>query len=301
MRPIRSTHSVPPFGALARLLAAVVWLAGPGCAPSDERVEPPPAPERVTVRAVSEQAGWTPGAVQTIGLLFAVEPDWHLYGNLRSDSGLPLEIHPEPPPGFVVEEIAWPAPERLVSPGGILDHVYEEETLLMLRVKVPEELVVGRVVAFPCSVAWLVCGTGCIPGSARPVLELPVLPSGAPTSEDAALFRQARERVPAPIEETAAAIRIETGPETAILEVPGAAGLTFLPSESCVPLEDPIADAVSETDRLRLRYAPGIAPPVRIAGILEIRRPAGRSYVSIGLPPTGRKEEATEPVTGGSP
>jgi thiol:disulfide interchange protein DsbD len=134
-----------------------------------------------------------PGRLR-LGVLFELDPGWHLYWRNPGESGLPPELRWRVP-GARVGPIAWPAPavfhdvaEDLVTYG------YEGRVLLAA------DAFLERAVDGPMPVAvdvdFLVCAEQCIPGSLSLAT---VAPQGADAREPGvrALFEEWAQRVPA--------------------------------------------------------------------------------------------------------
>jgi DsbC/DsbD-like thiol-disulfide interchange protein len=247
--------------------------------------------DHLGVRLISDTQALIPGATQQIGVLFTPDPGWHLYGPSRNDSGLPILLRPSAPDGFTFHPALWPTPHRLVSEGGILDHVYPDEVTIILPLDVPASERPGETVTLSCHVEWLVCGTGCIPGQGELQINLPVAERGGkmrPSSDDAHI-RAALSRIPAAQEKLASDATLSWNAEAWNVIVPGAISLVFYPDTSCAPLRDPIRDAMSTSDRLSLGLAPNASPGVHMAGILEVATPGGTRFYQIDSPrPVGR-------------
>src|ERR1700735_3875032 len=60
------------------------------------------------------------------GLLFHLDPGWHIYWQNAGDSGEPPKVVWNLPAGYSARPIEWPAPKRLGS-GSIIDYGYEDQ------------------------------------------------------------------------------------------------------------------------------------------------------------------------------
>ncbi|HEY6292013.1 MAG TPA: protein-disulfide reductase DsbD domain-containing protein [Terriglobia bacterium] len=139
-----------------------------------------------------------PGQTLNLGLLFEIEPHWHIYWINPGDSGEPPRVKWALPPGFRAGDLEWPAPARLAS-GPLTDYGYQGRVLLMSPVRVPHQLSALEVM-ISVQVQWLVCSDICIPAKASISLELPVGHAApSPPEDQAALFRAARESLPRPL------------------------------------------------------------------------------------------------------
>ena len=148
--------------------------------------------------------GVAPGKPLWLGLLLEHAPHWHTYWKNPGDSGLPTRLQWTLPPGLDVGEIEWPAPQRLPV-GPLMNYGYEGRVLLPVRVQVPAGFD-AQSLNVQLQADWLVCKEVCLPQSGRFSLQLP---SRAATSVNAALFDEARRRLPQAVPGTSATARIE--------------------------------------------------------------------------------------------
>jgi DsbC/DsbD-like thiol-disulfide interchange protein len=146
------------------------------------------------VELLSETASLTPGQPVTLGLHFVMDKGWHIYWKNPGDAGLATSVSWKIPIGFKAGKILWPTPQVLPFPS-VTDFGYENETLLMVPVKVPENLKPGETFTFAAKVQWLVCNQICIPGEADLQIEIPVS-SGVASGADNPLFAAARQTLP---------------------------------------------------------------------------------------------------------
>ncbi len=234
-------------------------------------------------KLVAERDAVTPGDTLTLGVSFTIEKDWHLYGNAANDTGYPIRVTPKLPPGYVALDLLWPAPKRHVSPGDILDHVYEERVTLLLPVVVPADARIGDRVDLKAHLDWLVCRDLCLPESADVALRLPVRATAASNKGAAPLFAETRARLPVRDSEEALAIREG---KIVVFEVPGAEALVFYPGTGCARLANPIRDAEATGARLTLTLAGADTVGTPVEGVLEVTRPNGTlSFITVRLGP----------------
>jgi DsbC/DsbD-like thiol-disulfide interchange protein len=250
------------------------------------------APEPIRARLVCEEGALVAGGVAEIGVVLEIAPSWHLFWNGCNTTGYPITVTPRLPDGFRAREIAWPAPKRLVSPGDILDHVYEEETALVLPIEVPADARSGDEVTLRCRVDWVACRDACIVGGEDVSLRLPVV---------ARAEREHAARIPAldaarrawprrlPPDETW--IRYHWARGALVIEADGADSLEFYPADGCEWLVDPIADCAGASGRLSIRCRAAGGEVGRISGVVRVvarrdgaPRAVGSSLVEIEVP-----------------
>src|ERR1700756_2722322 len=121
----------------------------------------------VKVSLLADQASISANAAHTampphLGLLFDLEPGWHVYWTNAGDSGEPPAAKWTLPQGVSVGPLQFPAPKRLAL-GPLMDFGYENQVLF------PAELHVNTsgAVSIAADVTWLVCRQVCIPGKAH--------------------------------------------------------------------------------------------------------------------------------------
>ncbi len=91
---------------MQKIVAAVVLSA------AVLRAEPSRIPHG-TVDLVPAVGSIRPGAALQVGLLFRLEPGWHIYWKNPGDSGQPPRLKWELPAGLTAGEIEWPSPKLL--------------------------------------------------------------------------------------------------------------------------------------------------------------------------------------------
>jgi thiol:disulfide interchange protein/DsbC/DsbD-like thiol-disulfide interchange protein len=141
----------------------------------------PDGNELVKASLISDASSIAPGQKFRVGILYRIEPGWHIYWKHPGDSGIPTKIEWRLPEGFKAEDLQWPIPVREKEPGDLEVFVYENEVLLFATVVAPENLPAGPV-EIGAKSDWLVCQSSCVPGSAQLSLQLK---TGASSGSDA--------------------------------------------------------------------------------------------------------------------
>jgi DsbC/DsbD-like thiol-disulfide interchange protein len=156
-----------------------------------------------SVTLVSEYPFIEPNTNFWLGVRFRLDRGWHTYWINPGDSGEAPQFVWQLPAGLNAGAIKWPVPNRLPSPGGIMDFGYEGDTLFLVRVRNASRLVVGSTIEISVLVKLVVCRDLCIPGRAQLSLALPVQAPHAeePNASLAILnmFAASREQLPIPI------------------------------------------------------------------------------------------------------
>ncbi|HYE03285.1 MAG TPA: protein-disulfide reductase DsbD domain-containing protein [Phycisphaerales bacterium] len=271
----------------------VVWLALVTCAwaglPSEPAGEPPTAGASPHVRAalIAEHATVPAGGTTTLGVSFEIAPDWHLYWNGYSDTGMPPDVRLSAPAGVALGEIQWPAPTRHVSPGDLLDLVYERRVTLLVPVKVSEAVKAGDAVTITGELEWLVCKDSCVPGAQAVSITLPIVAPGEgpkPDPATAARFAEARARLPGSWNEAEGKqARLEG--RTLRIAAPGARGISVYPLADSRPVEDLLERGRAAGETLAVRLGGQAADPRPVRAVVEIDRgTARREFYLLELP-----------------
>jgi len=126
-----------------------------------------------------------------VGLQLRLTPGWHTYWRSPGDAGIAPSIDWKGSENFVGAEIAWPAPARLPSVGGLETVGYEDGVVLPIAVRLAKP---GEPLHLHAEVDYASCKDICIPYHAS--LDL-TLPAGlARPGPEAPLLVKARALVP---------------------------------------------------------------------------------------------------------
>ena len=98
------------------------------------------------------------------GILFTLNPGWHLYWKNPGDTGLAPVINWTLPKEISPGEIQWPSP-HLITTDSINNFGYSES--LLLPVPMQSHNLLQEKIELSAKVNWLVCKDICIPGSAE--------------------------------------------------------------------------------------------------------------------------------------
>lgn len=275
---------------LLSLIASLSVAAAPAVAiptPTDE------TPAQATLLA-DRTAIW-PGGTINLAVNFKIQKGWHLYWRGQNDSGFSPGFDWVLPPGFKVGEIRWPAPHRHVSPGDLLDHIYENDLTLIIPVTAEKTLKPGTPLTIAAAAKWLVCKEACLPGDADLSITLPVVATEAEAkpSASAAKIAAAQKLIPQPAPATVTA-RVEGS--TLVLIAPGAESVTFYPDESGAWVTKPIESCAAKGDTLRIPLdfdRKGDKAPTAALGILEAKLPAAKSAEPAKPSDPGKIPEST--------
>ncbi len=146
-----------------------------------------------TPSLVVDTTAIVPGKAFTAGVKLVMAPGWHTYWQFGGDAGAPTKIQWSLPPGFTAGPVQWPIPKARMEEGDLLTYVYEDEVLLLVEIRAPENLVPGEI-TLKADISWLACKETCIPGSGPISLTLPS--QSATTPANAELFAHWKTRLP---------------------------------------------------------------------------------------------------------
>src|ERR1700716_673171 len=101
--------------------------------------------ELVRATLLTDAATVQAGQKFHIGVLYKIEPAWHIYWKYAGDSGIPTEIQWHLPPGFQAGPLQWPLPGRDKEPGDLEVFAYGSRGLLCIQGTGPRALPAGGV------------------------------------------------------------------------------------------------------------------------------------------------------------
>ena len=188
------------------------------------------------VSLLSDQASISANSSHTavpphVGLLFDLEPGWHVYWTNAGDSGEPPAVKWTLPTGVTVGPLQFPVPKRLPL-GPLMDFGYETQVLFPAELHTHADS--ANAVPIAADVSWLVCRQACIPGKAHLTMTLPVGDGGA--SAAAALFQKTFAAMPKVLPARAKAIfsQVPNGFQLAVLTGSRVEGAQFFPVDQNV-------------------------------------------------------------------
>jgi thiol:disulfide interchange protein/DsbC/DsbD-like thiol-disulfide interchange protein len=151
---------------------------------------------RVEARLLLDAAAAPPGATVRAGVLFDLDPGWHMYWRFSGQSGLPTEIQWSIVPAGSAGPLTWPAPAVFREADGfITTYGYANQVLLAAPLTLADSGDGPRVVR--AEVQLLVCKEQCIPGEVALYREIPVAGATQPADADTlAVFERYDARVP---------------------------------------------------------------------------------------------------------
>jgi thiol:disulfide interchange protein len=222
--------------------------------------------ELVRASLICDTNAIKPGQKFRVGVLYKIEPGWHIYWKYSGDSGVPTKIEWHLPPGFKIHDLQWPLPLREKEPGDLEVFDYVSETLLFATVDAPDTLPSGPI-AIEAKTDWLVCESLCVPGRAQLTINLNDGTSSA--SGIAQLFDKYAAQVPKPPAKGIQAVFSRTGKNLEITAsgIPSGETIDFYP----LPPSDAVIGHVTRNGtKLTLPIESEAKPLNQMDGVLVI-------------------------------
>ncbi|MGB0743240.1 MAG: protein-disulfide reductase DsbD family protein [Opitutales bacterium] len=172
-----------------------------------------------TVELISERSEVAPGGTFHLGVVFEMEPEWHIYWKNPGASGLAPVLEWDLPDGFSVGEVQWPTP-KAISLGGLVSYGYKDVAALIVPIQAPEDLEPGTEFSISLELSYLICKELCLPGDAILKLNLKAGATSVPSAK-LDLFERARAAQPN-AEHPFALSSVGRGEKTLQVEISGA-------------------------------------------------------------------------------
>lgn len=124
-------------------------------------------PKPVGIRFVREVNKITPDSTFSVGILFSIQPGWHVYYKNPGESGLATNVAIAANEQVAIGDMQWPVPEKFISAGDVVGYGYSDSLLLTFPVHIARDILHGREIVFSGEATWLACSaTLCVPGKA---------------------------------------------------------------------------------------------------------------------------------------
>ncbi len=151
--------------------------------------------DQVKAQLIASVDAVHPGEEILVGVQERIIPHWHTYWINPGDSGLPTTIDYVLPTGSTVGGIQWPTPSRIIL-GPVTNYGYENEVILLSKLKVPDDIQTGSAFPIQAKVKWLVCDEICIPQKVDLALTLPVVLPSIASGNGSPLIKTAQTTLP---------------------------------------------------------------------------------------------------------
>jgi thiol:disulfide interchange protein len=222
--------------------------------------------ELVRATLLADVKAIEPGQKFRVGVLYRIEPSWHIYWRYSGDSGIPTKIAWQLPPGFKVGSLQWPVPMRDKEPGDLEVFDYTSEVLLFAEVEAPATLPPDPIL-IQAKTDWLVCQSLCVPGKAQ--LSLTLTGGGKVASDSAQIFQKYASLVPGQLDNPIKIGFNRNGKSLVAVVggVPTEAALDFFP----IPPDDSVIGHVArDENRLTIPIDTEVKPINRMDGVLVV-------------------------------
>lgn len=157
---------------VAALLIAMAAVASPGgasAATDPSAASPWAETAHGAVRLVAAVDAVGEDQSIPLGLLFRMNPGWHIYWRSPGDAGYPPRVNWTNSANLASAELSWPAPRRFSVPD--LETVgYEDTVVLPIEARLQRP---GEPLALRATVDYLTCADICVPYVAELALDLP--------------------------------------------------------------------------------------------------------------------------------
>ena len=247
------------------------------------------ASDNVEVLLLSDAASIQPGKQFLVALHMKLDSGWHTYWKNPGDSGLPLKIQWELPPGFTPGEIQWPIPSRIPEPP-LMGYGYHGDVLFTVPIMPPKTITAGNV-RIAGTFDWLECKDICIPGAAKLAITLPVESASRPSSS-ASLVAAGQGALPTT--SLGWDFSASAGKEIVLTAKPPKevtfSALEFFPNEGLVIESAAPQRLLSRDGTHKLSMAPdpnAEGKPSRLTGVLIYTSGGARQGVVIDVPVSG--------------
>ncbi len=124
-------------------------------------------PTPVRAKLVSNIDRVAPGESFNLGVLFDIDPGWHIYWKYPGETGLPTKLTLNMPDSYQTSGVMWPIPRAYKKTGGGVDFGYENSVLLWTNIQVSSDTQIDKSVDIETQVSWISCKDICIPGKAK--------------------------------------------------------------------------------------------------------------------------------------
>ncbi len=193
-------------------LVAVACLAVAGVAiVSPVQAQPAGGTDKDSIVKATLMADTTaiePGTTFTLGVLYDMQPEWHIYWKNPGGSGFATTVQWGLPPGASSSETLYPAPISFESPGPVVSYGYEGQVMLMVEARAADLPENGQV-QVTAKTRWLMCSDRCIPNSKELTLSLPA-GKGKPANQE--IFAKYRKLLPKKAGELPANVKAVASP-----------------------------------------------------------------------------------------
>ncbi|HXF28743.1 MAG TPA: cytochrome c biogenesis protein CcdA [Chlamydiales bacterium] len=149
---------------------------------------------QISVEAFSENESIQPGSTFLVATRFLIPPDWHLYWVNPASTGVAPQINWKLPAGWTASDMRFPVPSRIELLGTVI-YGYSNECILLQAITAPMSLMMNDIYTLEADVAYVACGTSCIPGKATVTVSVKAAPNNVEDAATRPLFQKARSLI----------------------------------------------------------------------------------------------------------
>ncbi len=179
---------------MRRLLASAAFLLCAPSAPAQFALAGGGA-SASTANLVAEVETIAPGQPFTVALQLQHPPKWHSYYKNSGGIEKSPEITWQLPPGFSAGPIQWPVPEIKATDYG-KSMIYPGTPVFLVEITPAKDIPPGQTMTLSARANWQICDKTCKDEAKDFTLQLPVAESSSPAAGQAALFSEARKKIP---------------------------------------------------------------------------------------------------------
>ena len=258
---IHTTNLIPKL--------TLIFLMIPLVSTAVAAIQPESENKHLSVTAQTSSLA-VPGQSGILILELTVDEHWHTYWPGINDTGYGLSVDIPPADSLTFGEPFFPTPTRHVSPGDILDHIYEGTFQVLVPYTVSKDAVPGSRIPVGAFINALVCNDVCIPESDGISLMLAVVnPSDRNFTRQEALDAFSAKPVMPPNAD------VRWDDDAAHLKLPNATRYTFFPDNNCTQPADLITQGDTESNSLTInfdrQYEDDPTAPARLSGRLRAK------------------------------
>lgn len=213
--------------------------------------------EHVSMSATTEFASLHAGGSGVLAITLRIDEGWHTYWPGISDSGFGVKLAIKTSDPITLDDPIWPTPKRYLQPGDILDHVYEDEVMVLVPFQIAEDASADDLLVFDVAADYLVCKEICLPGKVNASTTITIIDESSersPTSLSNEI-RKAYESRPKELNPKAEDVRVQWVANAAAIIFREATKIEFFPSTGCTGLADPVVGGLSDSSRLVIQFA----------------------------------------------
>ncbi len=188
--PSVSLSSLKSLLSLLSLLSLTTHTAAQSPVPAQSNADPATI---VQGTLLADTTALQPNTTLTLGVLFKIQPGWHIYWRYPGASGLGTTVQWGLPNGVTAGETLYPVPISFESPGPVISYGYDGEVLLLTEARTGDLLPDSGEVEITAKNRWLMCSDRCMPGKKDLTLKLPI-GKGSPANQE--LFAKYKKLLP---------------------------------------------------------------------------------------------------------